>query len=74
MCQVFQLTTLVIRGPPTQGEKFTVSLDHVANKKEEVHSVVLCVQDFVRSPLFTQRHFFSLSGLTKLSESLLAIA
>ena len=66
---MFQLTTLVIRGCPTQGEEFTISLDHVAIKKEEVRGVLLCVQDFVSSPHFTQRNFFSETGLTMLSES-----
>ena len=67
--QVFQLTTLVIRGPPTYDEMFTVSLDRVVIKEEEVRGVLLCVQDFVRSPHFTQKNFFSESGLTMLSES-----
>ena len=66
---MFQLTTLVIRGPATHGEKFIVSLDRVANKKEEVRGVLLCVQDFVRNLHFTQRNFFSESSLTMLSES-----
>ena len=34
-----------------------------------MRGVRLCVQDFVRSPGFTQRSFFSESGLTMLSES-----
>ena len=69
MFQVFQLTTLVIRGSPTQGEEFTISLDRVAIKKEEVRGVLLCVQEFVRSPHFTQGNFFSETGLSMLSES-----
>ena len=69
MFQVFQLTTLVIRGSPTQGEEFTISLDRVAIKKEEVRGVLLCVQDFVWSPHFTQRNFFSETDLTMLCES-----
>ena len=69
MFQVFQLTTLVIRGSSTLCEDFTISLDHVANKKEEVRGVLFCVQDFVRSPHFTQRNFFSETGLSMLSES-----
>ena len=44
MLQVFQLTTLVIRGVPTSGEKFTISLDRVAISEEEVRGVLLCVQ------------------------------
>ena len=55
--QVFQLTTLVIRGSPTQGEEFTISLDRVAIKKEEVRGVLLFLQDFFWSPHFTQRNF-----------------
>ena len=37
--------------------------------KEEVHGVLLCVQDFVRSLHFTQRSLFAEFGLTMLSES-----
>ena len=69
MFQVFQLTTLVIRGSPTQGEKFTISLDCVAIKREKVRGVLLCVQDFARRSHFTQRKFFSETGLTMLFES-----
>ena len=52
-----------------QGEEFTISLDRVAIKKEEVRGVLLCLQDFVRSPHLTQRNSFSETGLTMLSES-----
>ena len=34
-----------------------------------MRGVLLCVQDFVRSPQFTQRNFFSETGLTMLSDS-----
>ena len=67
--QVFQLTTLVIRGSSAKGDEFTINLDRVAIDKEEVRGVLLCVQDFVRGPHFTQRNFFSETGLTMLSES-----
>ena len=67
--QVFQLTTLVIHGPASQSQMFIVSLDCVGIKKEEVRGVLLCVQDSVRRPHFTQRNFFSESGFTMLSES-----
>ena len=70
MFQVFQLTALVIRGPAIRGERFTINLDRVATKGEEVPGVLLCVQDFVRSPHFILRSFFSESGLTMLSESM----
>ena len=59
----------MIRGSTTPGEVFSISLDRVAINKEEVRGVLLCVQDFVRSPHFTQRNFFSETGLTMLSES-----
>ena len=67
--QVFQLTTLKIRGSSTQCEDFTINLDRVAIKKEEVRGVLHCVQDFARSLHFTQRNFFSETGLAMLSES-----
>ena len=66
---MFQLTTLLICGPPTYGEKFSISLDRIAVKEEEVRGVLLCVQDFVGSPHFKQRSFLSESSLTLLSES-----
>ena len=44
-------------------------MDCVAIKKEEVRGVLLCVQDFVRRPHFTQRNFFSETGWTMLSKS-----
>ena len=62
-----QLTALAIRGPVTSGERFTVNLDRVAFREEVVRGVLLCVQDFERDPLFTQRNF-SETGVTMLSE------
>ena len=59
----------MIRGYPTQGEEFTISLSRVAIKREGVRGVLLCVHDFVRSPHFTHRNFFSETGLAMLSES-----
>ena len=56
--QVFQLTTLALRGPLLSGEKFTVCLDRVAIPENTVRGVLLRVQDFVRDPVFTQRSFF----------------
>ena len=66
--QVFQLTAIVMRGPATRGERFFINLDCVTIK-EEVRGVLLCVQDFVRNPQFTQRTFISEFGWTMLSES-----
>ena len=59
----------MIRGSTTPGEAFSISLDRVAINKEEVRGVLLCVQDFVRSPHLTQRNFFSETGSIMLSES-----
>ena len=59
----------MIRGSTTPGEAFSISLDRVAINKEEVRGALFCVQDFVRSPHFTERDFFSETGLTMLSES-----
>ena len=67
--QVFQLTTLALRWPLPSGEKFTVSLDRVAIPENIVRGVLLCVQDFVRDPVFTQRSFFSETGVEMLSEA-----
>ena len=69
MFQVFQLTTLVIRSLVSRVEQLLVSLERVAIREEEVRGVLLCVEDFARSPHFTRRSFFSESGFTMLSES-----
>ena len=69
MFRVFQLTAVLIRGPATCGERFIHKIDRVAIKEEEVRGVLLCEQDFVSSPHFTQRSFLSESGLTMLSDS-----
>ena len=69
MFQVFQITALVIRGLATRGERYFIKIDRVAIKEEEVRGVLLCVQDFVRSPHFTQRSLFFESGFTVHSES-----
>ena len=67
--QVFQITALALRGPLPSGEKFTVCLDRVAIPENTVRGVLLCVQDFVRDPVFTQRSFFSETGVEMLSEA-----
>ena len=67
--QVFQLTALIVRGPVTCGGRFIINLDGVMICEYEVHSTILCVQDFVRSPHFTQRNFFSDSGIAMLAEA-----
>ena len=67
--QVFQLTALIVPGPVTCGGRFTNNLDRVMICEDQVHSAILCVQDFIRSPHFTQRNFFSDSGITIVAES-----
>ena len=67
--QVFQLTALIVRGPVTCGGRFIINLDRVMICEDEVQSAILCLQDFVRSPHFTQRSFFSDSGNAMLTES-----
>ena len=67
--QVFQLTALIVRGPVTCGGRFIINLDRVMICEDEVHSAILCVQDFTRSPHFTQRKFFSDSRIAMLAES-----
>ena len=58
-----------MRGPVTCEGRFLINLDRVMICADEVHSAILCVQDFVRSLHFTQRNFFSDSGIAMLAES-----
>ena len=67
--QVSQLTALIVRGPVTCGGRFIINLDRVMICEDDVHSAILCVQDFIRSPHFIQRNFFSDSGIAMLAES-----
>ena len=54
----------MVRGPSELHPVFTVSLDGVAIGHEKVKGAVACVQDFVRHPSFTQRSFFSDTGIS----------
>ena len=65
--QVFQLTTLVMRGPSELHPVFSVSLNWVAINHEKVKGAVACVQEIVSHPIFTQRNFFSETGISMLS-------
>ena len=51
---------------------FTVSVNRVAIDHEKVKGAVACVQDFVRQPLFTQRIFFSATGISMLNTAVTA--
>ena len=57
----------MVKGPSELQPVFTVSLDGVAIDHEKVKGAVTCVQDFVRHPSFTQRSFFSETGIGMLN-------
>ena len=46
-----------------------INMDWVAIWEEVVRGVLLCVQDFVRNPVFTKRNFFSETDATMLSQA-----
>ena len=69
---MFQLTALVVRGPSELHPVFTVSLNGIAIDHEKMKKAVACVQDFVRHPLFTQRSFFSETGISMLNTAVTA--
>ena len=62
----------MVRGPSELHPVFTVSLNGVAIDHEKVKGAVACVQDFVRHPLFTQRSFFSETGINMLNTAVTA--
>ena len=62
----------MVRGPSELHPVFTVSLDGVAIGHEKVKGAVACVQDFVRHPSFTQRSFFSDTGISIINNAVTA--
>ena len=62
----------MVKGPSEVHPVFTVSLDGVAMDHEKVKGAVACVQDFVRHPSFTQRSFFSETGIGMLNSAVTA--
>ena len=62
----------MVKGPSEVHPVFTVSLDGVAIDHEKVKGAVACVQDFVRHPSFTQRSFFSETGIKMLNSAVTA--
>ena len=74
MCcfQIFQVTTLLMKGHSELHPVFTVFLNVVAIDHEEVNGAVACVQDFVRHSLITQRNFFSETGISMLNTAVAA--
>ena len=63
MSQVFRLTPLLVRGVVETIPPFTVDLQGVSIPRLVVSACFSCVQHFVRSPLFTQRGFFTDAGV-----------
>ena len=64
----------MVRGPVDLPEKFSVCLNEVQIAHNEIEGAMACVlQPFiytiVRSPLFTQRNFFSESGISMLKKA-----
>ena len=62
----------MVKGPSEVHPVFIVSLDGVAIDHEKVMVAVACVQEFVRHPSFTQRSFFSETGIGMLNSSVTA--
>ena len=61
-----------MNGPSDLHPVFTVSLNGVSIDHVQVKAAVACVQDFVRHPLFTQRSFFSETGISMLNTAVTA--
>ena len=66
MLQVYQLTTLFLRDSIEDLPAFTVKLTGIGLSRRIVEQSIACIQDFVRSPRFTQRDFFSDNGVNLL--------
>ena len=66
LLQVYQLTTLFLRDSVEDFPAFTVKLTGIGLSRRLVEKSIACIQDFVRSPRFTQRDFFSDNGVNLL--------
>ena len=60
------MTTLFLRDSVEELPAFTVNLNGIALSRRLVERSIACIQDFVRSPRFTQRDFFSNIGINLL--------
>ena len=60
------MTTRFLRDSFEELPVFTVRLDGIALDRRVVEKSIVCIQHFVRSPRFTQRHFFSDNGINLL--------
>ena len=58
------MTALFQRGPAEEIPRFQLNLDRVTLDHRSIDSAICCVQCFVRDPLFTQRDFFTDSGIS----------
>ena len=66
LLQVYQMTTLFLRDAVEELPANTVNLNGIGLRHRLVEKSIACVQDFVRSPRFTQRDFFSDNGVNLL--------
>ena len=57
------MTNLFLRDAVEELPAFTVRLNGIALSRRLVEKSIACIQDFVRSPRFTQRYFFSDNGV-----------
>ena len=64
--QVFQLTTLLLRGPVEEMLKFSLSLDRVTISRRAIECATCCIQNYVPNFLFIQRYFSTDNGVSKL--------
>ena len=60
------------KGPSDLHPTFTASLNGVAIDHEKVKGAVVCVLDFVRHPMFTQKNFFSETVISMLNTAVTA--
>ena len=66
LLQVYQMTTLFLQDSVEELPAFTIELNEIGLSRRLVEKSIACVQDFVRSPRFTQRDFFSDNGVNLL--------
>ena len=62
----------MVKGPSELHPVFTASLKGDAIDPKKVKGAVACVKVFVRHPLFTQRNFFSETGISMLNTAVTA--
>ena len=58
------MTTLFLRDSVEELTAFTVSFNGSALHRRVVENSIACIPDFIRSPRFTQRNFFSDNGIS----------